>query len=95
MVLIGAIISSTSTNMVWQGIVLETILEKVRRWTNLTRNMWNSDSPDRGHRCTNFYERGLSRHCLSNNFGKSGARVQNLIRNRLKSCGPDRVHHSF
>ena len=55
MVLIGAIIFSTSTSMVWQGIVSGTILEKkMKPRKYLIMNMWKSHGPARGHHLPNF-----------------------------------------
>ena len=55
MVLIGAIIFQTFTNIVWQGIALGTMFVKVRRvMKTLIMNMWKSDGPNRGHHFQNF-----------------------------------------
>ena len=49
MVLTRAIASQTFANVVWQGIVLGTILGKMRPRKNLIRNMLKSDGTDRGY----------------------------------------------
>ena len=73
MVLIGAIIFSTFTNMVWQGVVLGNIFAKVRPRENQFRKKWKSNGPDRGNHFFNFYQHGLARDCLGNHFRKSEA----------------------
>ena len=72
------IIFPTFPNMVWQGIVLGSILEKASPRQKLNRNLREIDGPDKGHHFSNFSQHGLARGCLGEHFGKSQAKRNTL-----------------
>ena len=75
--------------MVWQRIVLGTVLEKV--WPvikKLIRNSWKSYGPDRGHHLLNFSNMVWQGIVLGTIFEKVRP-VKNLIRNMWKRNGSD------
>ena len=74
MVLARLTIPPTFPNMVWQGVVLGSILEKANPRQKLIRNLCKTDGPDKGHHFSNFAEHGLARGCLGEHFGKSEAK---------------------
>jgi hypothetical protein len=61
----------TFPNMVWQGIVLGSILEKANPRQKLNRNLRENAGPDKGHHFSNFSQHGLAKSCLGERFGKS------------------------
>jgi len=71
MVLARLTIPPTFPNMVWQGVVLGTILEKANPQQKLIRNLCEIDGPDKGRHFPNFSQHGLARGCLPEHFGKS------------------------
>ena len=78
MVLARIIIFPIVPNMVWEGIVLGTILEKVKPRENLIRSMWICDGPGKGHHFSHFSQYDLVRNVLGTIFGKSEAKRKTL-----------------
>ena len=57
-------------NMVWQGVVLGSILKKVGPKQKLIRNLYKIDGFAKRHHFSNFSQHGLARGGLGGNFGK-------------------------
>jgi hypothetical protein len=68
----------TFPNMVWQGIVLGSILEKANPRQKLNRNLRENAGPDKGHRFPKFSQHGLTRGGLGGHFWKSDAKEKTL-----------------
>ena len=64
--------------MVWQGVVLGSILEKVGPRQKLVRNLYKIAGPAEGHRFLKFSQHGLTRGGLGGHFGKSDANEKTL-----------------
>ena len=56
--------------MVWEGIALGTILEKVKPRKKLIRNLHGHDGSDKKHHFANFSQHGLAMNCLWVHFEK-------------------------
>ena len=62
--------------MVWQGVVLGSILKKVGPRQKLIRNLCKIDGPAKGHHFSNFSQHGLARGGLGEHFEKSWAKAE-------------------
>jgi hypothetical protein len=74
----GGISFPTFPNMVWQGVVLGSILKKVGPKRKLIRNLCEIDGFAKGHHFSNFSQHGLARGGLGGHFGKSDANEKTL-----------------
>ena len=64
--------------MVWEGVVLGSILKKVKPKQKLIMNLCKTDGLAKGHHFSNFSQRGLARGGLGGHFGKSDAKEKTL-----------------
>jgi hypothetical protein len=65
-------------NMVWQGVVLGSILKNVGPKQKLITNVCKTDGLAKAHHFLNFSQHGLARGCLGGNFKKSHAKEKTL-----------------
>ena len=59
-----------------KGLSLGQFWKTLGHVTNLIRNMWKSDGPDRNHHLLNFQQHGLAEDGIGDRFGKSVASDQ-------------------
>jgi hypothetical protein len=64
--------------MVWQEVVLGSILRKVGPRQKLVRNLCKIAGPAKGHRFPKFSQHGLTRGGLGGHFWKSDAKEKTL-----------------
>ena len=73
---------STRTNIVWEGIALGIILERIapkrKAQKTLPRIYGFCGGPGKDHHFSNFSQHGLGRNCLGDHFGKSEAKRKTL-----------------
>ena len=78
MALSGGISFSIVPSMVWQGVVLGSIMEKAGTRQKLIRNPSKIAGLAKGHIFSNFPQHGLARDGLGDHFWKSDAKEKTL-----------------